>query len=263
MNKDIVNGCFTLENAVLRFCYKYPLNAIDDKISGESNNEKLLNLFKIKEKVAKYILDKYLNKWLNRSEKKGDLNILKKLIAKILFSYTNKLNNRFLAKKFNQWRKNAIPLYREEDTFKKAKQLDDFTRSLSRKSTKNHGKEFVEKLRSSKAVPRVYSKALRKIIDNLINKETNKYRNYLYKWLNKIRNLEIYDLKTKYLESIGNRNDYNNRRANLFRALHNWLMHLKENKIITKINETTLKGNIKNIGALLIKTLKRAFLKKR
>ena len=38
-------------------------------------------------------------------------------------------------------------------------------------------------------------------------------------------------------------------------------MHLKENKIITKINETTLKDNNKNIGALLIKSLKRAFLK--
>ena len=261
MNKDFFNGCFTLENAVLRICYKYPLDAIDDKISRGDNNEKLLNLFKIKEKVVEFILKKYLNKWLNKSDKKGDKHIQNKLIAKLMFTYVNKLKNRLLFKKFNQWRKNAIPLYKEEDTFKKAKKLDDLTRTLSRQSTLTHGKDFVEKLRSSKTVPRVYSKALKKIVDNHINKDTNKLRNYLYKWLNQIRKLEIYDLKIKYLESIGNRNDYNNRRANLFRVIHNWLMHLKENKIITKINETTLKDNNKNIGALLIKSLKRAFLK--
>ena len=68
-----------------RLCYKYPLNGINNKISGESHNEKLLNLFKIKEKVVKFVLNKYLNKQVNRYDKAGDLNIQKKLIAKICF----------------------------------------------------------------------------------------------------------------------------------------------------------------------------------
>ena len=261
MNKDFFNGCFTLENAVLRLCYKYPLDAIDDKISNYHNYEKLLGLFKIKEKVIKFILNKYLTKWKNKSGKKGDKHIQNKLIAKLMFSYINKLKNRLLSKKLNQWLKKAIPLYKEEDTFKKVKTLDDFSKSISRKSTQNYGKEFVEKLRSSKAVPRVYGQALNKIINSKSNRDKNKLLHYLFKWLDKIRNFGIYDLKIKILQTLGNRNDYNNRRLNLGRSLHNWLMHLKENKIITKINETTLKDNTKNIAALLIKSLKRAFLK--
>ena len=73
--------------------------------------------------------------------------------------------------------------------------------------------------------------------------------------------MEIYDLKLKYLLAIGGRNDLNNKKLTLGRAVHKWLMNLKENQIVAKIHQTTLKDNNKNIAALLIKSLKRNLLK--
>ena len=132
-------------------------------------------------------------------------------IARLMIIYANKLKNRILNKKLNQWKNNSIPKITEEDTIKKIKKLDDFSRTLSKKSTKNFGKEFIENLKSTKPVPRVFQKALKKIIDNYFNKDTNKLRHYLYKWKDQTRKMEIYDLKLKYLLAIGGRNDLNNK----------------------------------------------------
>ena len=260
-NNSFFKGAEMLEKAIFRLTFKYPLDAIDDKINGENMTDKLLRLIKIREKVYKYILKKYFNKWTHRTDKKGDKNIMNSFIARLMINYANKLKNRILNKKLNQWKNNSIPKITEEDTIKKIKKLDDFSRTLSKQSTKNFGKEFIENLKSTKPVPRVFQKALKKIIDNYFNKDTNKLRHYLYKWKDQTRKMEIYDLKLKYLLAIGGRNDLNNKKLRLGRAVHKWLMNLKENQIVTKIHQTTLKDNNKNIAALLIKSLKRNLLK--
>ena len=68
-------------------------------------------------------------------------------------------------------------------------------------------------------------------------------------------------MKSKYLTSIGNRNDHNNRKSRLGRTIRKWLLNTKEKEIITKVTEFTLKDNNKNVAALLIKVLKRVNLK--
>ena len=150
---------------------------------------------------------------------------------------------------------------KEEVVYQKAKGIDNLKRSFHKKTSKKYGNEFIEKLRSSKAAPRVFNNALKKIVNNYLNKSNNILRIYIRKWKEIILKIEINELKSKYLTSIGNRNDHNNRKSRLGRTIRKWLLNTKEKEIITKVTEFTLKDNNKNVAALLIKVLKRVNLK--
>ena len=109
IQKEFLLGADLLEKAILRLTFQYPLNAISDKIDFDLKDNKINKVFKIRKKYDKYLLKKYLDKWNNKSDKKGDKDILKKLLAKIIINYTDKLKNRILYKRFNQWKNTFIP----------------------------------------------------------------------------------------------------------------------------------------------------------
>ena len=52
-----------------------------------------------------------------------------------------------MAKKFNKWRQGASPIYKNIDnSFKKAKDINDFINRLKKALIKNLGDEFFDKL---------------------------------------------------------------------------------------------------------------------
>ena len=264
INPDLLNASKKLENALLRLTYKYPLDAIDDKLVRENRFDKLLKMINIKEKYGKRILKDYMNKWLNKCKNRGNSDLIKKMILRLLNTVLKKIKNRILSNKFNQWRNKV--LFKGEDidnAFKKSKGLDTISSIIKKKSSKIYGKDFLDNLNKRKS-QRVYKNALLKILDNYFNKERNKLRTYLNKWKDQIRKIQIYELKVKIIKNLGNKNDLNNRKLKLSKIINRWLMKKNIEKINEKGSSETLtrgKNDKKNFAALIMKILKRVYKK--
>ncbi len=264
VNPDYLNASKKLENALLRLTYKYPLDAIDDKLVRDNRFDKLLKMINIKEKYGKNILKKYINKWLNKCKNRGNTDLIKKMILRLLNTVLKKIKNRILSNKFNQWR-NKILLKGEDidNAFKKSKGLDKISSLIKKKSSKIYGKDFLDNLNKRKS-QRVYKNALLKIIDNYFNKERNKLRTFLNKWKDQIRKMQIFELKVKIIKYLGNKNDLNNRKLKLSKIINRWLMKSTIDKVNEKGSSETLKrgkNDKKKFAALIMKILKRVFKK--
>jgi len=152
-NNSFFKGAEMLEKAIFRLTFKYPLDAIDDKINGENMTDKLLRLIKIREKVYKYILKKYFNKWTHRTDKKGDKNIMNSFIARLMINYANKLKNRILNKKLNQWKNNSIKLNNINLSSERKKKLIHLELKEKRNNLENLSDEYIEKINYSPLKP--------------------------------------------------------------------------------------------------------------
>ena len=264
INPDYLNASKKLENALLRLTYKYPLNAIDDKLIRENRYDKLLKMINIKEKYVKRILKDYMNRWLNKGKNRESNDLIKKMILRLLNTVLKKIKNRILSNKFNKWR-NKI-LFKGEDihnAYKQSKGLDSISSLIKKKSSKIYGKDFLDNLNKKKS-QRVYKNALLKILDNYFNKEKNKLRTFLNKWKDQIRKIEIYELKIKIIKNLGNKNDLNNRKLKLSKIINTWLMKKNIELINEKGSTETLKkgkSDKKKFAALIMKILKRVYKK--
>ena len=264
VNPDILSASHLLENALLRLTYKYPLNAIDDKLVKDNQNEKLLKMINIKENYYKRILQNYLNKWLNKCRNRGNKDLIKEMIMRLLNSVLSKIKNRILSNKFNQWR-NKIVNHGEagNDVYNKSKGLDKLSNIIKKQSSRMFGKDFIDNLNKTRS-QRIYKNALLKILDNYFNKDRNKLRTFLYKWKDQIRKLQILDLIVKLIKNLGNKNDVNNRKLSLSKAIHKWLLNCNIDKLNERESSEKLKkGKMdkKNFAALIMKILKRVFNK--
>ena len=264
VNPELLNAGHLLENAILRLTYKYPLNAIDDKLNKDNKNEKLISMLNLKENYIKRILRDYLSKWLENCKNKENKELIRKIIMKLLNSVLKKIKNRILSNKFNQWKNNTKTITEDgENVYKKLKGLNNLFEKITKKTIGIYGKEFLDNLNKTRN-KRVYKKALLKILDNYFNKDRNKLRTYLNKWKDQIRKMEIYDLKVKLIKNLANKNDNNIRRSRLNKALNKWLMNINIDKINeNQSSENILKGKSdkKKFGALLITILKRLYNK--
>ena len=260
VNPNLLSAGHLLENAILRLTYKYPLDAIDDKLVKNSRTQKLLKILNIKENYIKRIIKDYLNKWINKCKDKESNELIKKMIMKLLNTVLKKIKNRILSNKLNQWRNKVRPKGPVgDDIYKKSKGLNNLSKILKKSSSKMFGKDFLDNL-NKKRSQRVYKNALLKIIDNYFNKDRNKLRSFLYKWKDKVRKLQIYDLKVKVLKNLGGKNDNNNRKLRLSKSIHKWLMNTNLEKIGEKESSKTLKkgkSDKKKYAALIMKILKR------
>ena len=260
VNPNLLSAGHLLENAILRLTYKYPLDAIDDKLVKNSRIQKLLKILNIKENYIKRILKDYLNKWKNKYKSKESNELMKKMIMRLLNTVLKKIKNRILSNKFNQWRnkvrtKGGI----SDDIYNKSKGLNNLSSIIKKSSSKMFGKDFLDNL-NKKRSQRVYKNALLKIIDNYFNKDRNKLRSFLYKWKDKVRKMQIYDLKVKVLKNLGRKNDNNIRKLRLSKAIHKWLMNSNLEKVGEKESSKTLKkgkSDKKKYAALIMKILKR------
>ena len=125
------------------------------------------------------------------------------------------------------------------------------------------GKDFIDNLNKTRS-QRIYKNALLKILDNYFNKDRNKLRTFLYKWKDQIRKLQISDLIVKLIKNLGNKNDVNNRKLRLSKAIHKWLLNCNIDKLNERESSEKLKkGKMdkKNFAALIMKILKRVFNK--
>ena len=168
------------------------------------------------------------------------------MIMRLLNTVLKKIKNRILSNKFNQWRnkvrtKGGIG----DDIYKKSKGLNNLSSIIKKSSSKMFGKDFLDNL-NKKRSQRVYKNALLKIIDNYFNKDKNKLRSFLYKWKDKVRKMQIYDLKVKVLKNLGGKNDNNNRKLRLSKSIHIWLMNSNLEKIKKKNQKRKKKKSQKN-----------------
>ena len=209
---DYLDGTEILQRAVRRITHPDPLKAFGEKIDLENTKNTLRNLLKIRNLSDKDLLKKYFHIWKNKVEKLKAKEALYKLLAKLIGINANNFKKKILAKKFNTWRNRAIPteevVIQKIDSFKKAKDIDDFVNILKRALIKNLGDEFFDKLDKYRNPERFNNRLLRlykqreKNDKDLLRKAFNKWKDAVNK-----KNLKL--LKSKLLYKIYEKNNSN------------------------------------------------------
>ena len=221
----------------------------------------LRSILKIKKSQNDKLQRHYLNIWkYNKNKissptnKKNNDNILsKKYASKIIYIFTNNLIKKLLNKKFYQWRRMSNSISNEDNSLKKAKNINNFSDIIRYIITKKYFKDFIPKL---KKYFNPNNKALQKIIINLIKKK-NKQKNdillrYLKKWYNISNNKINYkNIEKKItLKFIIKNIDNINKNKKLKNALYLWKnekdKNLKKEKNIKIIVSWFKKQNKKN-----------------
>ena len=253
---NYLKGLEILQKAVQRITYKDPLNAFKEKIPLDDSNAPLRNLLKIKKIKNKDLLRKYFNIWRNKISKIKSKEALYKLLAKLIEINANNFKKKILAKKFNKWRQGASPIYQHIDnSFKKAKDINDFINRLKKALIKNLGDEFFDKLDKYRNPDRFKNRLIRLYkIKEKANK--NLLKKYFDKWKDALNKSYIKLLKSKILYKI-----YEKNKSNLDKDLLNKYFQIWKNKtflnnlskykqdisILTIQQETTKKLFVKSI----------------
>ena len=227
---------FTLKNTIKDF-----LDAFSEKCDGDNNKEKILKLLKIKKTILKDNLRNYFDKWKNITIRLNDKDKRNDLYKTLLKNLINKINNRILYKRFNQWR--AKP---QSDLKEEMKKINNFTNKLHDIFKKHHYdtyKSFLEKLNKTRA-PHSLQNAANKIFKIFNNKRKAILKYYLFKWRSQIKNDELNELHKQLLKYIFTTLNVKNNRNELGKYFTRWRLFVGENKNYDNIEKLrkVLKG---------------------
>ena len=238
---NINEGGDLLKNFAKRSALQYPLNAFKEKYGDKNKKESALKLLAIKKRNLKDLLNKYFNKWRNNKTRLDDKDKRNELYTTLLKNLINKINNRILHKRFNQWR--AKPQYNIPDEMKKN---NDFLKNLHNVFKNHHKNDFrnfldkLDKTRDKHSLVNV-AKKLYKISDN---KRKIQLRYYLFKWRSQIKKDELNDLHKQLLKYIINSLNAKDNRNLLGKYFTRWRLFVGDNKNYDNLEKlkSVLKG---------------------
>ena len=216
---DYLQAAELLERFLQRSTYKDPLNAIKENVKLDNENRGIHKIVQLKQRYLNRKLRDNLQNWKNQTFKVGAKDKRDKLYKALLLVIHNKLKNRILQKRFNQWRQR--PKINIDDIYNKNKFLVNTLEKISKKLIEPEKKKFIQNLKKTKA-PRAYKKVGGKILSKYLNKDKTILRRYFYKWKGKVRDYHIKDLKTKVLKFLYSANQERNRRNKLSQFLSKW-----------------------------------------
>ena len=220
---DYLQAAELLERFLQRSTYKDPLNAIKENVKLDNENRGIHKIVQLKQRYLNRKLRDNIQKWKTQTFKVGAKDKRDKLYKALLLVIHNKLKNRILQKRFNQWRQR--PKINIDDIYNKNKFLVNVLEKISKKLIEPDKKKFIKNLKKTKA-PRAYKKVGGKILSKYLNKDKTILRRYFYKWKGKVRDYQIKDLKIKVLKFLYTANQERNRRNMLSQFLSRWKLFI-------------------------------------
>ena len=253
-SNDNLKGTETPQSVIKTSINEEPLNASKDQLPLDKANAPLRNLLKIKKLKNKDLLRKWFNIWRNKISKIKSKEALYQLLAKLIEINANNFKKKILSKKFNKWRRNALPSHQHiDDSFKKAKDINDFINILKKTLIKNLGDEFFDKLDKYRNPERFKNRLLR--LYKMREKDNkNLLKKYFDKWKDAINKENVKLLKSKILYKIYDKNN-----SNIDKDLLNKYFQIWKNKTFQD-NLAKYKQDISNL-ALQQDNTKKLFVK--
>ena len=224
---DLQEGGNLLKKFALKNTIKDLLDAFSKKCNGNNNQEILLKVLKIKKISLKDKLKNYFDEWKNKTLRLDDKDKRNELYRTILKNIINKINNRILHKRFNQWHIKPISDPKEE-----MKKVNNFTNKLNgifRKNFYDTYKSFLDKLDKTRDEHSLKN-AANKLFKICNNKRRVILRYYLFKWRSQIKNDELNELHRQLLKYIITTLNRKNNRNELGKYFTRWRLFVGENK---------------------------------
>ena len=196
-------------------------------------------------------LKHYFDKWRNNRIRLDDKDKRNEIYKNLLKNIINKINNRILYKRFNQWR--ARP---KVDVTGEMRKINDFVNILH-DVCKNHYnddyKNFLDRLNKTRD-PHSLKNGANKLFKIYNNKRNIILRYYLYRWRSQNKRDELKDLHRQLLRYIITSLQAKNNRNTLGKYLTRWRLFVGDSKNYDNIDK--LKDVLRG-GDLLDKLHKR------
>jgi hypothetical protein len=224
---EVNKGGDSLKNFVIRQTLNYPLKAFKDKYDKKNKKESLLKLLPIKKRNLKNLLRKCFDIWRNNKTRLEDKDKRNELYIALLKNLINKINNRILHKRFNQWR--AKPQYNITIEMKKNKEFINNLHDILKKHHKKKFEDFLRKLDKTRDIHSLKN-AANKLYKIFNDKRKNKLRYYLYKWRSQIKKDELNDLHRQLLKYIITTLNVKDNRNKLAKYFTRWRLFVSANQ---------------------------------
>ena len=224
---EIKKGGDILNKFIIKNTLDHPLQAFAERLDEDNDKKIILKLLTIKKKKLKDDIKNYFIKWKNNLMRLYDKDKRNELYVTLLKNLINKINNRILYKRFNQWR-----LRQKSDSKLEMKKINDFSNKLY-DTFKNHYNEeyksFLDKLFISRDEHSL-KKAANKLFKIFNNKRKAILRYYLFKWRSQIKNDELKELHKQLLKYIIVTLNSKNKRNDLGKYFTRWRLIVGEKK---------------------------------
>ena len=247
----VKDGSDVLSKFALRKAINDPLNAFSEKLDDKKTKQALLKMIIIKSRKMKDNLKYYFDKWRNNRIRLDDKDKRNEIYKNLLKNIINKINNRILYKRFNQWR--ARP---KVDVTGEMRKINDFVNILHDVCINHYNddyKNFLDRLNKTRD-PHSLKNGANKLFKIYNNKRNIILRYYLYRWRSQNKRDELKDLHRQLLRYIITSLQAKNNRNTLGKYLTRWRLFVGDSKNYDNIDK--LKDVLRG-GDLLDKLYKR------
>ena len=224
---DINDGTEILKKYIIKKIYIEPMNAFLDKCDRVSKREGNLKMVIIKRRNLKNNLRDLFDRWRNKKIRLDDKDKRNELYKTLLKNIIKKIENRILAKRFNQWRQRPkVNITRE---MKKIVKFTEIIKTIMKDYYDDDYKTFLEKLEKTRDEHSL-NKAGKNLFKIYNDKRKILLRYYLYKWRSQIKDDELKDLHKQLIKYLITSLEAKNDRKALSKYFNRWRLFVSDGK---------------------------------